>query len=660
MVGHTVIFQPSGRRGTVEGEKTLLEAARELGVDIESVCGGSKICGKCKVKLEEGFFEKFGIDSRSEHLSPVSDDERRLLKDRVNDNYRLACKTVVRGDVLVFVPEESRGAKQVILETGKDRVFVLNPAVKKYYVEMSRATLHDYRDDLDRLRAALYDKYALPADLAIDYMTLLDLPHVIREGDWKLTATVWQDREIIRVEPGLSAPIYGLAVDVGTTTVAAYLCDLRQGQVVHTDSLMNPQVRYGEDVLSRVTYVMMNEDGQQKLHQAIIEGLNTLAGRMSKKAGVSPRDIHEMVLVGNTVMHHLLLNIDPRYVGRSPFVPAVKDSLDIKARELGIGINPAGYIHVLPIEAGFVGADNVGVLIAEEPYMQAEEIRMLIDIGTNGEIDLGNSRRLMCTSCATGPALEGAQIRFGMRAAPGAIEKVRIDPATLDVRYKVVGQDRWYPDLEVTQAKGICGSGIIDAVAEMFKAGIILKSGKFNMKLDSPRIRRGEDGKPEFVLAWAAETSIGKDITITIGDVRAVQLAKAALYVGGKFLMRKLGVSRVDSVTLAGAFGSYIDKESAILIGMFPDCPLEKVTAVGNAAGDGAKVALFDIDKRREAVQVARSVEFVETAVEEEFQQEFALAMAFPHSRDPFPHIQQVLDEIAARTAVFEDIAARR
>lgn len=644
---YTVIFQPSGRRGKIKAGKTLLEASHELGVDIESVCGAKGTCAKCKVKIEEGFFEKFGIDSRLSHLSPLTEVEKQKLKEEeLADNYRLACLATVQGDVLVYVPEESRGAQQVILETGKQRAINLNPAVRKYYIEMPAATLHDFRDDFQRLRETLHEQHGLPLDLGIDYYVLRELPLIVREADWKVTVTVWLEREIIKVEPGLVEHAYGVAVDVGSTTVAAYLCDLKRGTTVTRKSMMNPQVRYGEDILSRVTYAMMNEDGLERLHKAIVTGVNSLIKQMTAEVGATPEDILEITLVGNTIMHHLLCNFDPKFVGRAPFAPVIRQSLNVKARDLGLKITPAGNAHILPIEAGYVGADNMAVIIAEEPYKEEEKIRLVIDIGTNGEIVLGNRQRLLSTSCATGPALEGAQLRFGMRAAPGAIEKVRIDPVTREVKYKVIGIDAWYPEVTKTEAKGICGSGIIDAIAEMFKAGILLPSGRLNTKLNTPRLRRGADGKPEFVIAWADETSIGQDITITQGDVRAVQLAKAALYVGARYLMEKLGVDHVDSITLAGAFGSYIDRESAMVMGMIPDCDLEKVQAVGNAAGDGAQIALYDRDKRQEADRIARWVEFVETAVEPDFQERFAAAMAFPHSQHEFPHIRSILDAI--------------
>lgn len=646
-----VIFQPSGRRGKVEAGKTILTASHELGVDIESVCGSSKVCGKCKVKIEEGYFEKFGIESRVSHLSPLTQQEQKYMKSKeIEENYRFACATEVHGDILVFVPEESRGAQQIVLETGKERVFTLDPAVRKYYVELEPATLEDHRGDFERLREALCAKYSkLGENLAMDYFVLRKLPLVLRKGEWKVTVTIWQGREIIDIEPGFNEKIVGVGIDIGTTTVAAYLCDLHTGKVLSKKSMMNPQVRYGEDVLSRISYSMMEDNGLEKMHNTMVESINTLIRKMTEEVGLLAIDVQEIVLVFNTVMHHIALNIDPKFMGRSPFAPAIKQSMDIKARDLKIEINPCGNIHVLPIEAGFVGADNMAVLIAEEPYKH-DEMRLVIDIGTNGEIDVGNKHNMLSTSCATGPALEGAQIKFGMRAAPGAIENLRINPETLEPRYKVIGNEVWYPEDKKLGAKGICGSGIIDAIAELFKAGIIGPSGRFNKGLEEfPRVRKGPDGRMEYVICWSDETSIGQDISITIGDVRAVQLAKSALYVGAKYLMEKLGVEHIDSVTLAGAFGSFIDVESAMVIGMFPNCNLDKVKAVGNAAGDGAQIALLNKEKRVEADRVAKEVFFVETAIESDFQQRFSDAMAFPHNQDAFPSIQHILDRIPKR-----------
>lgn len=646
---YNVIFQPSGRRGKVSEGKTLLEASHELGVDIEAPCGAHKVCGKCKVKIETGFFEKFGIDSQMNHLSPLTEEEKKsLTEEEIADNYRLACATKLEGDILIFVPEESRKADQVVLETGKERTFKLDPAIRNYYVEMAPATLEDHRDDLRRLQDALKNEFGLD-NLSMDYFVLKELPNIVRQGNWKVTASVLYDREIVDVKPGFAQQWYGIGIDVGTTTVAAYLCDLGSGKLLAKDGMMNPQVRYGEDVLSRITYAMMNDDGRKKLHDAIIEGINTLASRMTEKVGLTTNDVVEITLVFNTAMHHCLLELEPQFMGRAPFAPAISAPFDVKARDLGIEINKAANIHILPVEAGFVGPDNVSVLIAEEPYKQEDEVRLIIDIGTNGEIDLGNKHKLLSTSCATGPALEGAQIKFGMRAAPGAIERLAIDPETLECTYKVIGDEKWHGRDSNAGAKGICGSGIIDMVAEVFKAGIIDKTGRINKKLDTDRLIFDERGKPEYIMVFAKDSGIGKDITVTQGDIRAVQLAKAALYVGAKMLMRHLGVDKIDRVTLAGAFGSYISQESAMVIGMFPDCDLSKVHAVGNAAGDGAQAALLDKNKRVEARDVAASVAFIETAVEPDFQQRFAEAMAFPHSTDPFPSIQNILDKIPDR-----------
>jgi uncharacterized 2Fe-2S/4Fe-4S cluster protein (DUF4445 family) len=445
------------------------------------------------------------------------------------------------------------------------------------------------------------------------------------------------EREILALFPGEVEETYGLAIDVGSTTVAGYLCSLKTGKLIAAGSLMNPQVAYGDDVIARISYVTDHPDGMKTMRGAIVEGLNHLIRTVAADAGLSPADILEITLVGNTAMHHLFLGIDPRPLGVSPFTPAVHHSLDIKARDLGLTAHPAANVHILPIEAGFVGADNVGVLIAEEPYRRKEMV-LIIDVGTNGEMIMGNREKLLCASCATGPALEGAHIRFGMRAAPGAIERIRIDPETLEVSFKIIGEEHWRPEVPITGVKGICGSGIIDGVAELYRAGIIDRSGRFRTDHATPRLRL-IDGKPEFVIAWPEETSLQGAITISQQDVRNVQLAKGALYAGAKLMMKKLGIVKLDRVILAGAFGSYIDKTEAMILGMFPDCDLDCVSSVGNAAGDGARIALLNRDKRREADEMAGRVEYLELTLSLDFQEEFMAAMFIPHMKDPFPHL---------------------
>jgi uncharacterized 2Fe-2S/4Fe-4S cluster protein (DUF4445 family) len=646
---YKVIFQPSGRRGEVEEGKTILQAAQSLGVDIEALCGNKKVCGKCKVRIEEGYFEKDNIDSGMAHIFPSepSPDELKHIKPQDGPGIRLACQCEIRGDIKVFVPERSRAGKQVVRKAAKELTIAVDPAVRKYNIDLKAPTLHDMTTgDWERVLLFMEEDYGLKG-LTFDYFVLKELQDVLRRGDWKATVTVWMDREIIKIEPGFVEAIYGLAVDVGTTTCVGYLTDLTTGKVVNTESMMNPQVPYGEDVMSRITYAMSNPGGLETMQKAIIQGLNEIIERVvvdvNKDVLKPGHVIDDLTIVFNTAMHHILLGLNPEYIGRSPFIPAVQSSLDIKARDLGLRINPASYIHVLPIEAGFVGADNVGVLIAEEPYNQDENV-LIIDIGTNGELLLGNRNRVCSTSCATGPAFEGAQIKFGMRAAPGAIETVEIDPQTREPRYKVIGKADWHTHIEKVNAKGLCGSGIIQVVAEMFKAGIIDKSGRFVMDLGTPRVRRDSEGKPEYVLAWASETSINQDITVTQADVRALQLAKGALYTGAKLMMKRLGITKLDRVVLAGAFGSHIDREASLTLGMFPDCTIDKIYAVGNAAGDGSRMALLNKGKRREANARARWVEFIEIATDPLFEREFMMAMHIPHMKDKFPNLKELLD----------------
>ncbi len=644
-----VLFQPSGRRGEVAEGKTLLEASRELGVHIESICGGKQRCGKCTVKIEQGRFKRPRLLSRMSHVSDWQTSEEKFIDGGArSEGFRLACAARLRGDVLAFVPEESRAGKQVIRKAARAIEIKHSPAVRLYYVELSRPSLDDPLGDFERLAQRLGEAYDL-GGMVIDYFALVDLPDVLRKADWKVTAAVWNDREIVRIYPGRVEECWGVAVDIGTTTVAAYLCSLKTGTVEATESSMNPQVIYGEDVMSRITYSSDHPDrGLREMKGLITKGLNDMIGKMAKGAGIAAGDILDMSLVGNTAMHHFLLGLNPQHMGASPFAPAVHKSMDIKARDLGIEINRSAYVHVLPIEAGFVGADNVGVLICEEPYRK-DEIQLIIDIGTNGELVLGNRERLISASCATGPALEGAQIAFGMRAAPGAIERIRIDPGTFEVNYKVIGKEEWSQDSGSgrMETKGICGSGILDLLGELYRTGIVRKSGAFNGDVKTPRLRNSSEGTREFVIAWREETSIGRDIVVTQGDIRQIQLAKAAIYAGAKLMMRRLGIDQVDRVMIAGAFGNYVDREEALIVGMLPDITPERIISVGNAAGDGARIALLNRDKREEANRVARRVEYMELTLEEGFQDEFVAALHIPHGRDPFPHLKGIVpDEI--------------
>lgn len=651
---------PSGRRGHVKAGTSVLEAARQLGVEIESICGGRLTCNKCRIQVEEGQFAKHGITSAKNHLSPASEEEIHLLKKLGSLDCRLSCNANIVDDLLIFVPEESRAHKQVVRKAATERIIELFPAVRQVFVEVDNAELGEHRGDWGRLQDALAAKWDLH-NLTIDLPVLRDLQANLRKGKWAVTVTLWQDTKVIDVQPGYQEGVYGLAADIGSTTIAGFLCDLRTGEILATESMMNPQVTYGEDLMSRISYAMMHKDGLDKMHTAVIDALNRLAASTARQAAVRQRHIQEAVFVGNTTMTHILLGISPVELGGAPFALANRDSMDINARELGLRLHPSANVHLLPAEAGHVGADNVAALIAEEPYKN-DEVTLLVDVGTNAEIVLGNKNWMFSASSPTGPAFEGAQIRFGMRAAPGAIERVRIDPNTLAANFRVIGEESWSANWQIgTQiqaeaqpkhlAAGICGSGIIEVVAEMFLAGILLPDGRFNPNLNHERILW--DGvRGEYIIATAEQSTTGNPIVVTQDDVRNIQLAKAALYAGIKLLMNEADLASVDRIVLAGAFGSFIDPKYAMILGLIPDCDLENVTAVGNAAGDGARIALLNKHKRAEAQQISEWVTYVETAVHPDFQEQFVGAIHLPHATDAFPHLNGLLPEQQQTMAV--------
>jgi uncharacterized 2Fe-2S/4Fe-4S cluster protein (DUF4445 family) len=631
------------------------------------------------VRIEDGHFEKYGIQSSMSHVSPWQEEEEKFVNaERREKGFRLGCVATVEDDILVFVPEESRAGKQVVSKAARDIFIEHNPAVKLYHVKVDPPSFEEPTGDFERICRGIERDYGLN-NLTIDLFALRQLPDALRNGKWEVTVSVWNDREVIRVRPGKQEHAYGLAIDVGTTTVAAYFCDLTNMEVIDTVSMMNPQCKYGEDVMARITYHMTTPDGLQRMSDDIIEGTNELIDKaiantfppkkkIKKKKGedgpdeyvevpeegktylrLTRDDIEDITIGFNTAMHHIFLSLNPEHVGMAPFPPVIHHSLDIRARDMGIKINPSSYMFVLPIEAGFVGADNVGVLIAEEPYKH-EENQLIIDIGTNGELVLGNRHKLISSSCATGPALEGAQLAFGMRAAPGAMERIAIDRETKEVDYKVIGRDAWrkFSEPKDMKAKGICGSGILDLLAELYSAGIVAKSGVFNKKAleGHPRFRINPDNKqPEFVLAWAEESSIDKDIVVTQKDIRQIQLAKGALYAGCKLMVNRMGLEKVDKVKIAGAFGTHVDRTKALVMGLFPDCEIEMIEGVGNAAGDGCRAALLNVKKRVEANWCSRNVEYIELTVEGSFQQEFMEAMQLPHMSDEFPHLKGIVPD---------------
>ena len=640
-----VVFTPSGRRGRFLKGTTILQAARALGVDLDSVCGGRAMCGRCQIELSTGTFAKHGVKSQQQHLSSLSEVETEYAKsNEFLDGRRLGCSVKILGDVVIDVPPESQVHRQVVRKRAEVHAINLNPVVRMYYVEVQEPNMHDPSGDLQRLKDALEFDWRLE-NLSCDLRQIQQLQDALRDGEWKVTAAVHDGSQIVAVWPGFRDHAYGLAIDVGSTTIAAHLCDLSSGDVVESAGIMNPQIRFGEDLMSRVSYLMMNPGHEQEMTEEVRRAIQNLAESVAKSYGIDVEDILDLVFVGNPVMQHLLLGISPIELGGAPFALATDESVSIWASELDLSLHPNARAFVLPCIAGHVGADAAGMVLSEQPYLNQENM-LLVDVGTNAEIILGNRNRMVAASSPTGPAFEGAQISSGQRAAPGAIERLRIDRESLVPKFKVIGCDYWSIEEEFAEGikehgvTGICGSGIIEAIAEMYLAGIIDSNGVVQGHLADRSNRIIEDGRTfSYVIQETAPR-----VVITQNDVRAIQLAKAALYAGIRLLMDRLGLEEVDTIRLAGAFGSHVDVKYAMVLGMIPDCDLSHVTSAGNAAGTGARIALLDRNSRSEIRQVVRNIEKVETAVEPSFQNYFVEAMAIPHKSAKFHNLSKVVD----------------
>ncbi len=639
-----VVFTPSGKRGRFPRGTPLLQAARTLGVDVDSVCGGRALCGRCQVLIMEGDFAKHGVSSHSDHLSPLSEVERAYAQRKpLAAGHRLSCSTQIQGDLVVDVPASSQVHRQVIRKAAEVRPITLNPLVHLHYVEVRQPDMHDPAGDLQRLMEALNKEWNFKP-LRADLNVLQNLQAALRKGEWRVTVAVHAGTQLIAVWPGFHDRVYGLAIDIGSTTIAAHLCNLESGEVVASTGAMNPQIRFGEDLMSRVSYAMMHPGGALQMTEAVRGALNTLAAEVAGQARIEVTDILELTVVGNPIMHHLLLGIDPVELGGAPFALATDSALGLHASELGLALHPGARVYTLPCIAGHVGADTAGMLLSERPDL-SEKLTLLVDVGTNAEIVLGNRERLLACSSPTGPAFEGAQISSGQRAAPGAIERVRIDRDTLEAKFRVIGSNLWsnQPGFEAvvatTGVTGICGSGIIEVIAEMYLAGIITQDGVIDGALAARSKRIVQTGRTyAYIVHHGAP-----DITVTQNDVRAIQLAKAALRAGVALLMEHLGVDRVDRIRLAGAFGSHIDVKYAMILGMIPDCDLFNVSSAGNAAGTGARIALLDSDSRNVIEELVRRVEKIETAIEPKFQAHFVAAMGIPHSTEPYNELRKVV-----------------
>lgn len=632
-----VVFTPSGRQGSVAVGTPVLTAARQLGVDIDSVCGGRAMCGRCQVDIGVGDFAKHGLQSDIDHLAAITMVESRYAEKRgLTDGRRLSCQAKLLGDVVIDVPPESQVHKQLIRKDADGRAVEMDPIVRLCFVEVCEPDMQEPSGDLRRLIEAIKNQWPdrITSDICCDLHVLRQLQSILRHGKWYVTVALRAGYQIIAVWPGLKEQVVGVAIDVGSTTMSAHLCDLVTGDILSSTGAMNPQIRFGEDLMSRVSYGIMNPGGADEMNKAVIAGLQSLIYEAAKQAGLVCEDVVELVIVGNPVMHHLLLGIDPLELGGAPFALAVDAAVDAWASELGIAINLGGRVYILPCIAGHVGADAAAVVLAEAPQ-KADDMTLIVDVGTNAEIIVGNKDRLLAASSPTGPAFEGAEISSGQRAAPGAIERIRINKDTLEPKFCVIGVDLWSNEdgfavaVKKTGVTGICGSGIIEVIGEMYLAGIITMDGVIDGTKAAISSRIEADHR---TFAYR----ITDAITVTQNDVRAIQLAKAALYAGFRLLMDKINIRKIDRVVLAGAFGTHIDPKYAMILGMIPDCPLANVRAAGNSAGAGARMALLNQGSRREIEAVVRQIEKIETAVEPSFQDHFVKAMAIPHKSDPY------------------------
>jgi uncharacterized 2Fe-2S/4Fe-4S cluster protein (DUF4445 family) len=621
-----VVFEPFGRRAEVKFGATILQAMEKEGISIRSECGGKGLCGKCKVVVND-----------SKVVSALTEAEIKLLSRlEIDSSYRLACQAKVLGNVIVLIPPQSRRGHRKIQVAGLEKLVELDPTVKKFYVALPEPKLSDIRSDYERLLDTL-SLVTNVDDVEVDYEILKRLPNIIRDSGLNLTVTLWDDHRIISVEPGdTSSELFGFAVDIGTSKIVGYLVDLTTGKTLDIDSIENPQITHGEDIMTRITFATAKPENLEALQKLAVNAINKVIHETCRRTGIDPNKIYEVVIVGNTAMHHLFLAIQPKYAALSPFTPAIKRQINIKAKELNIDTNPCCIVTFLPIIGGFVGADAVVDVIATGIH-KSEKLSLLVDMGTNTEVFVGNSEDMLSCSCASGPAFEGTHIKHGIKAVTGAIEKVRINQ-NYEVEYETIGH---------TKPIGLCGSAMIDIIAEMFKNGIIDHSGRFNRRVETPRLRG--NGETEFIIAWSDETATGKEIVVTQRDVREIQLAKGAIYTGCSILMRRKNIKEgdLDRVLIAGAFGSHINPQNAKIIGLIPDVPTRKIKFVGNTAIMGAKMALISKEARRDADEISKKVRYLELATDPEFKKEFLNAMLIPHKDlNRFPSVKKFLESV--------------
>jgi uncharacterized 2Fe-2S/4Fe-4S cluster protein (DUF4445 family) len=622
----TLIFEPDGRRGGFNRGTCIFDAAKELGIGIRSECGGEGTCGKCRIAVLGG----------SNLLNDLTDREEKLLyKNEISGKYRLSCQAKIKAKapptkstITVLVPSESRIGVRRIQVRGMEQPVQLNPAIQKVHLTLQKPTITNPIADDERLITKLEATTGLE-NLRLGYEVSRILPTVMRKGNWDVTVTLWNHKQIVDVEAGdTTARNYGASVDIGTSKIVCYVVNLNTGEVLSAGMLENPQIQCGEDILTRISYAAQSSENQEEMRRLVVDGINTVIDSACKDSpGVNAKNIYEVTVVGNTAMTHLFLGIEPKFLSLAPYPPAMKRSMDVEASKTGLGIHPQGNVHVLPCVAGYVGADAVADVIAISIH-EKEEMSLLVDIGTNGEVFLGNKKEILSCSCAAGPAFEGTHIAHGMKAVTGAIEKVKIDPKTFEVKYETIDNEK---------PIGLCGSAMVDIIAELLRTGVISTRGKFNQEpFKTERLIQAkgkESGGMSFVIAWKDETAIKSDITVSAKDISEIQLAKAALHTGCEVLMQKKGITEkdIDRAYIAGAFGNYINPENAKTIGLIPDIPTKRINFVGNTALAGAKMALISVAVRELADRLSKEIRYVELMTEEGFKKEFVASMMIPH-----------------------------
>lgn len=639
-----VCFTPSGRQYKGEVGDTLLQVAQDAGVAIRSLCGGYGQCHQCWIEVSEGSHPKFNVECKSENVSGITSLERQLIID--NPSYkgkRLACQTCIQGDLVIDVPEESQEHKAYISKKNAKQDYSIDSAITLFDCTLEESTLDKNPSATENLLSQL-EKQDVKA--TIDFNLLRGLQPLIYESKGCLTVAIRDQKEIVAIYPQGKHQIIGAAIDIGSTTLALYIYDLKNAKLVYESSAMNPQIRFGEDLMSRVSYVMMNKGGDKKLTTAVRTKITEMLHEACEYLEIEWGKLLEVVLVGNPIMHHIFFGISPVELGQAPFTLSIRSWLDVDAKDLGFDLYPKTRLSFLPLIAGHVGADTAAAYLSQMETMHSETT-LLVDIGTNAEIMLAKGGRVYATSSPTGPAFEGAEISSGVRATYGAIERVRIDKDTLAVRYKVIGCDAWSdePDFELVQMKaiGICGSGIIEAIVAFAEAGIIDQSGLFVESI-APELFSKNGNTTRFLLVEQGD----KSIYVEQVDIRSIQLAKAALSAGVSILMDYLECTEFDKVLLAGAFGAHLDARYVALLDIIPTSTAEKIISVGNAAGVGASAALLDINKRKIIIDAVDKVVKIETATEPKFQEYFVDAMKFSVS----PVKQQQTKKVRRRKRV--------